>query len=156
MSVYACACACVCVWSVILTTLTAGARLLYRAGLSPLANGSSNGGDWGPDSRGLCGGEVYRDTTSIVDRRSCEPVVRNPKGAIVFCTSYYATRSACSLPVYLIKAYNADVTRFVSWQGPKTVETTKKIIYSQQKTYILKAANHIMMYLTGIPKNSKD
>jgi hypothetical protein len=76
------ACACVCVWSAILTTLTAGARLLYRASLSPLANGSSGGGDWGPDMVGACGKKGYR--ASIVDRRSCESVVRNPKGAIVF------------------------------------------------------------------------
>lgn len=47
--------------------------VIYRESLSPLANGSSSGGDWGPDIMvGDCGKEGYR--ASIVDRvnPSCE------------------------------------------------------------------------------------
>lgn len=77
-----CVCACVCVWSVILTTLTAGARLqLYGARLSSLANGSSSGGD--SRMACVCVGRGEGIEIEHVDRRSCESVVRNPKGAIV-------------------------------------------------------------------------
>jgi len=90
-------CACVCVWSAILTTLTAGARLLYRARAFPLSQTGHPAAGTAGDLTRSGRRERYRGA-SIVDRRSCESVVQNPKGAIVF-VYYNATKSACTASV---------------------------------------------------------
>lgn len=99
-----CSCGCVCIFVYVCLRVERDSHdvdrgrtsVIHRESLSPLANGSSRGGDWGPDVVGDCGKGGYR--ASIVDRRSCESVVRNPKGAIAFV--YNAKKSAARLYVY--------------------------------------------------------
>jgi len=77
-----CSCGCVCIFVYVCLRVERDSHdvdrgrtsVIHRESLSPLANGSSRGGDWGPDVVGDCGKGGIEHRSSIVDRvnPSCE------------------------------------------------------------------------------------